>query len=179
MYWLKPSLVIRRAAAAVLIVGALVWDLRGTPMVDYPFTVRAVPQGDPIEGALEWRSIPAGVLPDPASGGHARVDLERGVPVLAAMTEAPPPIPDGWWSVPIDDAGHVAAGDTVMLVSSDPPLRVAGLVVTRQRGDRFGGDYAPALIAVPEVDAPTVATASARGALVIAVRPRGPSSPDG
>jgi hypothetical protein len=169
VYWLKPSLLPRRAAAAVLVVTAVIWDLRGPATVAYPFTTAHTPRGRTVE--IEFRHVPEGLLPPPADGGAAAIDLPAGVPLLASLVAPEVTVPDGWWSVPIDGAGHAAPGDSVMLVSADPPLRFVGLVVTSGQGDRYSGDYRPTLVALPEEEAALASAATALGTLIVAVQP--------
>ena len=178
MYWLKPSLLPRRAVAVVLVLGALAWDLRGSPTVPYPFTGSAVGRGQPVT-SIEWRDVPAGLLPESADTGIAAVDLPPGAPILAAALRSPISAPQGWWAVPVEAAAHAAAGDTVMLVSADPPFETTGIVTSAQQGDRYGSGFRPALVAVPESHAAAVASAAARGALLAAVRPDGGEPPPG
>jgi hypothetical protein len=59
----------------------------------------------------------------------------------------------------------------VLLVVTDPPLTVGGIVVSTQRGDPYSLDYRPALVAVPGEVAPVIAAAGRAGLLVTAVRP--------
>ena len=66
---------------------------------------------------------------------------------------------------------HAAAGDEVLLVVTDPPLTVRGVVVSAQQGDAYSLDYRPAVVAVPEESAAVVAAAAAAGTLVAAVAP--------
>jgi hypothetical protein len=66
---------------------------------------------------------------------------------------------------------HARAGDVVMLVVTDPPTTITGLVVSAQQGDPYSLDYRPAVLAVPGESAALVATAAASGALVAAVAP--------
>ncbi|MDX1690951.1 MAG: hypothetical protein R3290_08015 [Acidimicrobiia bacterium] len=169
MYWLGPSPLPRRVAAVLLVVAALAWDLRSRATVDYPFAAADTARGEPV--AVEWRPVPAGILPEPAGTGVAAVEVRAGTPLTASVLTATPIPPDEWWAVPVDAAAHAAAGDTVLLVSADPPLEVTGLVTAAQEGDRFGTAYRAALVAVPGAQAPLVAAAAARGSLLVAVRP--------
>jgi hypothetical protein len=58
-----------------------------------------------------------------------------------------------------------------MLVITDPPLTIGGIVVSTQRGDPYSLDYRPALVAVPGNVAPLIAAADRAGSLVTATRP--------
>ncbi|NIV57918.1 MAG: hypothetical protein GWN48_21330, partial [Actinobacteria bacterium] len=166
---MKPSLVPRRVAAALLVMAALVWDLGGSATVAYPFTATPAARGRPVE--VEYRQVPEGLFPPGADTGTAVVDLPAGVPLLPYLVGTGVTVPDGWWTVPIEGAAHAASGDRVMLVSADPPLRFIGLVVSAGRGDRYSGDYRPALVALPEEEAALASAASSLGGLVVAVQP--------
>jgi len=99
------------------------------------------------------------------------VDLAEGEPISASVVAAPATVPEGWWAIPIDVGPHAAPGDEVLLVVTDPPVTVAGVVVGAQRGDPYSLDYRPALVAVPGDMAAVVAAAEQAGVLVTATRP--------
>ena len=173
MYWLPRPPYLRWAGAALLLLGALAWDLRGPALEVRPFAARAVAAGEPIDAAaVEWREVPAGLLPSPdLTGAAAVVDLAAGDPLLPALLGTRVAIPDGWWEIPVAVGTHAAAGDAVMLVITDPPATVQGLVVSPQQGDAYSLDYRPAVVAVPAEAAGLVASAAAAGSLVAAVAP--------
>jgi hypothetical protein len=173
VFWLQPPPYKRWAAAALLVIGAMVWDLRDTATAPYPFAARAIASGDPI-GAddVVWRRLPEGAYPLPdLEAATAAVDLAAGEPLTAAVLAGATPIPDGWWAIPIDVSPHAGPGDQVLLVVVDPPLTLAGVVIEPQRGDATSLDHRPALVAVPGDQAPLIAAAEAAGLLVSAVRP--------
>ncbi len=62
-------------------------------------------------------------------------------------------------------------GDEVLLVVTDPPLTVNGLVIEAQVGNSYSLDFRPAAVAVPAAAAPAVAAAERGNVLVAAVRP--------
>lgn len=173
MYWLQPPPYLRRAAAAALLLAAFVWDLRGTANTPHPFAARPLPAGSPIAaGDVDWRHLPRGAFPVPSlEGMTAAVDLAPGDPLTAPVLTEPMEVPEGWWAVPVDIRSPATPGSSVLLVVLDPPLTVPGVVVTPQRGDRFGMDYSPAMVAVPAEAAPLVAAAERAGFLVTATRP--------
>jgi len=103
-------------------------------------------------------------------GAVAAVDIEAGDPITRAAIAPTVSAPDGWWAVPIDIAG-AGPGATVLLVITDPPLTVLGLVIHAQAGDRLALDHQPALVAVPGEAAALVAAAERAGLLVAAVQP--------
>ena len=164
---------LRRAAAVALVIGAVVWDLRGSATEAHPFAANAIAAGEPIgSDDVRWRRLPEGsfAIPD-LGGGVAAVDLAAGDPITGSVLTPPSEIPEGWWAVPVDVGPHALSGDPVLLVVTDPPLTVAGIVVTGQRGDPYSLDYRPALVAVPGEMAPVIAAAARAGLLVAAVRP--------
>jgi len=173
VYWLQPPPYKRWAAAGLLVVGAFLWDLRGSATEPHPFAARTITAGSQIGAAdVAWRRLPAGsfAIPD-LTAAMAAVDLAAGEPLSAAVLAGSTPIPDGWWAIPIDVSPHAGPGDEVLLVVVDPPLTLPGIVIEPQRGDATSLDHRPALVAVPGDQAPLVAAAEAAGLLVSAVRP--------
>jgi len=171
VYWLQSPPYLRRAAAVLLIVGALLWDLRTEPTEQRPFAARDIAVGETLgTDAVSWRRVPAGLLPETAvSGAVAAVDVAAGEPLTPGVLRGSITVPEGWWGLPVPIGAHAAAGDVVMLLATDPPLSVPGLVVRPQHGDAYSMDYRPALVAVPGESAALVAAAAARGTLVAAV----------
>ncbi|MEK7252278.1 MAG: SAF domain-containing protein, partial [Actinomycetota bacterium] len=173
VYWLQPPPYLRWAAAAVLVVGAFLWDLRGAAAEPHPFAARAISAGARL-GAddIVWRRLPEGAFTVPdLSTAVAAVDLEAGEPISAAVLAGPIVVPDGWWAIPIDVSSHAGPGDEVLLIVVDPPLTLSGIVIEPQVGDATSLDHRPALVAVPGSQAPLVAAAAEARLLVTAVRP--------
>jgi hypothetical protein len=137
-----------------------------------PFTTRAVAAGGAITADdLEWRAIPAGLLPAPdLTRPIAAVDLTPGVPLVDAVLRAPAAIPEDWWCIPVPIGVDARPGDQVLLVVTEPPLTVVGLVISPQHGDPYSMGFRPASVAVPAEAAALVAAAGAQGVLVTAVR---------
>jgi hypothetical protein len=173
MYWLQRPPYLRRAAAVALVAAAFAWDLRGSSTEVHPFAARAIAAGSPIDQAdLTWRRIPEGSFDVPELTGRvAAVDLAAGDPISGSVLAPPTSVPAGWWAVPVDVGAHAVTGEPVLLVVTDPPLTVGGIVVSTQRGDPYSLDYRPALVAVPGEVAPVIAAAGRAGLLVTAVRP--------
>ncbi len=173
MYWLPRPPYLRWAGAALLLLGALAWDLRGPAMELRPFAGRPLRAGEALDdSAVEWREVPAGLLRAPdLDGATAAVDLAPGDPLVDAVLSREVAVPPGWWKVPLAVGTYAAAGDSVMLVITDPPATVEGLVVSPQQGDAYSLDYRPAVVAVPADAAAQVAAAAAAGSLVAAVAP--------
>jgi len=173
MFWLQPPPYLRRIGAVLLVVGALVWDLRGSATISYPVASRAVAAGTAISGDdIRWVRLPEGSLPPPdVADAVAAVDIAAGDPIAPSLIAPKVLLPAGWWAVPIEVGVGATPGDTVLLVVTDPPLTIPGLVMQAQNGDRLALDYRPALVAVPGETAAVVAAAERAGLLVTAVRP--------
>ena len=173
VYWLQRPPYLRWAAAALVLLGALAWDLRSAPTAMHPFAARAIEAGA-VPGAedVEWRRIPAGVLATPSlEGVVAAVDLAAGEPITASALTGPTTVPDGWVALPVDIGSHAPAGAEVVLIVVDPPGSVPGIVVQAQSGDPYSLDFVPAVVAVPRDRAVDVAIASTRGQVIAAIAP--------
>lgn len=173
MYWLQRPPHLRRLGAGLLVLFALLWDLRSAATEPYPFAARTIPPGGAFtDEVIEWRSLPVGALPVPDLGaGAAAVAIGAGDPITPSMIAPAASVPEGWWAVPVDLPSRSAVGTGVMLVVVEPPMSIPGIVVATQRGDRFSLDYAPSLVAVPGDLAPLVAAAERAGMLVAATEP--------
>ncbi len=74
VYWLPRPPYLRWAAAALLVLGALAWDLRSPAVELRPFASRPVRAGEALDAsAVAWREVPAGLLalPQVDPGGAA------------------------------------------------------------------------------------------------------------
>ena len=152
VYWLQPPPYLRWAAAAVLVVGAFLWDLR-VPLPNRIRLQRAISAGARL-GAddIVWRRLPEGAFTVPdLTTAVAAVDLEAGEPISAVVLAGPIVVPDGWWAIPIDVSSHAGPGDEVLLIVVDPPLTLSGIVIEPQVGDATSLDHRPALVAVPGI----------------------------
>jgi len=173
VYWLPRPPYLRWAAAALVVLGALAWDLRAPVAELRPFAAHPLRAGEALDAsAVAWREVPAGLLATPdLEGAAAAVDLAAGDPLVAAVLRRGVAVPEGWWEIPVAVGAHAAPGDEVKLIIVDPPATVPGLVVGRQQGDAYSLDYRPAVVAVPGEAAALVAAAAAAGALLVAVAP--------
>ncbi len=172
MYWFRRPPYLRWAVAAVIAAAAVVTELRGTPTVPHPFATAAIPAGAELTGAaVEFRQVPPGLLPevDPA-GARAARPVAAGDPLVPADLGTGPATPDGWWAVPVDLPDAAVAGQDVAVVLVDTGSTAPGFVVAATGDDGFGA-RTPGLVAVPEADAPAVAQAAARDALVVILAP--------
>jgi hypothetical protein len=173
VYWLQRPPYLRWTAAAILVLGAALWDLRGDQRHTRPFLTASLPAGSRIPAeAVEWREVPADLLVLPElSGRVTAVDLQAGDPLIPSVLAPAVTAPTGWWSVPVQIGRHAEPGDEVMLVTIDPPLTVPGIVLEAESGDAYSLDFRPAVVAVPGESAPVVAAAAGEGRIVAVVRP--------
>ena len=173
MYWLQRPPYLRWAAAVLVILGALTWDLRGTPTAMHPFAARPIEAGARLEADdVEWREIPAHVLTPPAlQGVVTAIAVAEGEPITAALLAEPTDVPEDWVALPVDVGVHAVRGARVVLIIVDPPASVPGIVVEAQSGDPYSLDFSPAVVAVPGDRAVDVAVAAASGRVVAAVTP--------
>ena len=159
---------LRYVAAAVVVLAAVVWDLWPEATVRHPFAAGAITAGSTFDGAVEWRSIPTGVLPHVDPMGVAMVDLAEGEPILPShVGEAP--VPDGWWVVSLAVPRGTRVGSEVRVAVTSPAVAEATLVrgvVVAGTPDAPG---AVGSVAVPEGDAGLVAAAAAGGRATVLV----------
>jgi hypothetical protein len=164
---------LRWGAATLLILAALGWDLRRPATELMPFASRTLQSGEAIDAtAVEWKEVPSHLLPaTDLTGVFAAVDLDRGDPLVNGVLRGLAATPDGWLEIPMETGVRARPGDEVVLVITEPPATVPGLVVDPQKGDAYSLDFRPAVVAVPAESAALVAAATAQGTLVVAVRP--------
>lgn len=168
VFWLTRPPYLRWAAAAALIVAALMWDLRSSAEVLYPFTSRAVTAGARItETEVEWRRMPEGAmaLPD-LSDPIASRDLPAGEPILPSAVSATMVIPEGWWSVPVPLPTTAVPGTAVHLIDTISELETDGIVVTAGSDDLLSFEQSGMVAVAPEAAA-HVAIAAREGTLVV------------
>lgn len=166
MYWLRRPPYLRWAVAAALILVAAIWDSAGPATVPYPFATATIEPGTAVDGNVEWRAIPAGLLPSwtgPVTGS-ARVYLAAGDPLLPSLVTAGDPVPSGWWSIPLQLPAPIPPGTPVQVLLNGDVTPISG-VVTREAGD-YQQD---ALVAFPDHDAAAVAIAARDDAIVVMV----------
>lgn len=167
VYWMAPLPVRRYLAAALLVAAALAWDLRPVPTVDHPFAAVPLAAGTEVtDQMVRWERVPVGMLPSVDLDGRVRAPVAVGEPLLPTHLDAAPPIPDGWWSVPLDLPSSVVAGSGVRVAITSPGSEDASLIqgIVVRAGDASGRGGA---VAVPEQDAGRVATASAGGRALV------------
>ena len=172
MFWLTRPPYLRWAAAALLLVAALAWDVRGRTGIPYPFAAHQIAAGAAIEESdVEWKTVPAGLLamPDLSAPIAARA-IAAGEPILASALDATGSIPDGWWSVPVALPSAAVAGSRVRLIATDTMVESEGIVVAVGSADLLSVAEA-GLVAVPPDHATAMAAASVAGSLIVLVAP--------
>ena len=157
MYWLSRPPVLRYALATTVVLTALWMEVRPTDAVMHPFAVHSIPAGRTVTPSdVEFRSVPAGLLPAvslPQVTGHS---VRAGDPILTAQSW--PTTPAGWWALEMPSPAKVAPGSRVRVViteSDQPAVSTIGIVV--DTGEAFG--ETTALVAVAEEWADTLAAA--------------------
>lgn len=171
MFWLTRPPYLRWAAAALLLVAALAWDLRGRSGSPYPFAAEAIAAGAAIgEEDVEWRTTPRGLLtmPDLTAPVAAR-PIAAGEPILPSAVDADQGIPQGWWAVPVALPMAAAVGAQVRLIT-DSGVQSEGIVVAVGSSDLLSIAEA-GLVAVPPDHAASVAMAAMDGTLIVLVAP--------
>ena len=161
----------RWIAAAALVFGAAVIEFRPTETERYPFAAESHEPGDPL--SIEWRELPAGSYAIPTLRGMVAAHaLERGDPVITSAVARPTGVPDDWWALSLEVPSRLAPGTpTLLVIAGGSEAPVPGIVVTSSEPDRFSASGPTALIAVPEVEAPSVAAAAADRQVVVLVGP--------
>jgi hypothetical protein len=99
----------------------------------------------------------------------ATVDIEAGDPVTRSMTTTSPPLPQGWWSVPIDLPQGIPPGASIRVIFPDG--RAATGIVTQPATDDGYGISSQGTVGFPQSMADTVAQLAAAGDLVVLVEP--------
>ncbi|MGI8518586.1 MAG: hypothetical protein ACR2ME_09650 [Acidimicrobiia bacterium] len=167
MYWLSKPPYLRRAAAVLILLAAMAWEIRPVSQERRPFLAAAVSAGDGVTtDQIDWRDVPVGVLPELAEpGGTFVADFSAGTPLVASMLAAEPAMPDGWWGIEVPVPAGTSAGTDVRLVVDvrQEPRVIAGLVIRIVGEDSFDG--LTALVAVPESEVGAAAAALADGSL--------------
>ena len=163
MLWLARPPYLRWAAMVLVVVVALVVDLRDQRSELRPFASRDIARGAPVDGAVEWRAVAAdGWRAVEVAGTVAATDIRRGDPVTASSLSRASVPPEHWWSIELDLPKGAAAGRPARIVVADPPLSVDGIVGSVSDGGAFAATTS-GLIAVPPDTADAVARAAAVG----------------
>ena len=176
MWWLRPVPWLRFAAAALLVTLLIATELRDPATERYPFAARDVEAGTAMgDPGVEWRDVPAGLLPPFEPSGATRVAVKGGTPLVPELTAPLRPVPGDWWVIEVPLGAEAAPGTTVRLVILEPAMAVTGVVVTGPRLDSFGGLERGA-VAIPPANADVVARAAAGDRVVTLVSAAGVGS---
>ena len=172
MFWLTRPPYIRWVVAASIVVAALLWDLRGSAQIQYPFAATAIAAGTPItDSQVVWRSIPVGAMEMPdLSDPVASRDVAAGEPIIPSAVSGESIVPDGWWSVPVPLPGSALPGTRIRLVGIETEFETDGIVVSVAGEDLLSFSES-GLVAVPPAFAAVVAIASRDGTLIVLVEP--------
>jgi hypothetical protein len=166
VYWLARPPILRYVAAVAVLLVAVVWDLWPEAVVRHPFAATRVPAGAPFEGAIEWRTVPDGLLPEVEPVGVAMVDLAAGEPVLPSHVGRAP-VPDGWWVVSLEVPSGVRVGAEVRVAVTSPGSSEAALIRGIVVAGTPDGVGATGGVAVPEAEAALVAAAASGGRVAV------------
>jgi SAF domain len=171
VFWLTRPPYLRWAAAVVLFLAALMWDLHGRGGVSYPFAARPIDAGASLgEEDVEWRTVPDGlfVMPD-LSAPVATRPIAAGEPILPSFVDESAGIPEGWWAVPVALPAAATRGASVRLIAPGG-VETDGIVVAVGSSDLLSFSDA-GLVAVPPDHAATVAAAAIEGTLIVLIAP--------
>ncbi len=166
---MKHPPVWRHLAAAALVVFGLYGEFRQPPVSSHPYLSADVEAGAVID-QLEWREIPAGVLPSVTDLPLvARIDLPAGTPLIPSVLGEVVP-PEGWLSLVIEMPTLTAPGTRLMLLTDQTSDPVDAVVLASARDD-IGYGAPTGIIAIAPDKALTVARAAASGSLTVLMVP--------
>lgn len=173
MLWLSRPPYLRWVGAGVLAVLAIYGRLAPTPTELRPFAIRAIAPGEEVTGdAVDWRPVPAGLLPEvdlPAVSAEA---IRPDEPILPSDLGEVVSAPSDWWAVEVGIPPGTTPGTTVRLVASDPAGATAvvpGTVMAITGTPDGFDDRVKALVAVPPDGVAVVSVAAAEQRLTVAV----------
>jgi len=172
VFWLRRPPYARWFVAAALVAAAAAIDLRDAPTQPHPYLTVAVAAGETIDdGLVEWRDVPAGVLPEvDLTTSIAARNLIAGEPLVPSDLSATTAIPTDWWAVPLPIPGNPAPGTAVRIVLTDTSTTIEGVVVAAAPQDGFAAQ-STGLTAVPGKQAAAVAAAAIEQRMVVLVAP--------
>ncbi len=172
MYWLSPPPYLRYAAAGLVVLVALWFDLRPNPSEPRWVAREEIPAGTPLDVDLfEEQSMPVGLLARVEPTGVAAIPIANDEPLLPGHVLAVVP-PDGWWVISLEIPTHLPTGAhlRVVVLSDDPttePVSIPGMVIgpavdgSMNFGDPVGS------VAIPGDAVESVAAAATRGRIVV------------
>ncbi|MDH3193912.1 MAG: hypothetical protein OEM40_06295 [Acidimicrobiia bacterium] len=175
MYWFRRPPYLRWAAAALLVITATWLDVRPQPTVLHPFAAVALTEGTVIEnGMIEWRTIPANLLPDPGNPVEmVSRSVSAGEPLVpSAVSNSRIVAPEGWWTLETRLPRGAHPGQAVQLIlleneTGEVPAAIPGMVVAAPVEDPLAFESLAGLIAVPAESATRVAAAVAEARVAV------------
>jgi hypothetical protein len=156
------------------LIGSAAWiDLRPEPVVLQPFAAVDFVAGTPLDDTMiEWRTIPAGILPPlPDPQGIVLHPLAAGEPLVPSLASiGRVPVPAGWWTmeVHLPPGSFPGQGVRLVVLPTNPDERarsLPGLVIVPApiEQDPLAIEPLPGLVAIPDEFAATAAAAIADG----------------
>ena len=169
MLWLSRPPYLRWFAAGAIVLAALAWDVSERKSESFPFASTEISAGTAItEDLIEWRQVPEGAIPGPyLLGASATTDINAGDPITRSVLSRTEPLPDGWWSIPIEIPNGVPIGAIIRVVFPDGRA-ATGVVTSPASSDGFGVP-SPGTVGFPQDVADIVAQLAATDSLVILV----------
>lgn len=167
VYWMRRPPYLRWLIAAALIVIGLMLESGGGKTERYPFAATAVNAGTDIATAVEWRTVPSGLLPawEDSVTGIAACDVLAGHPLLPGLRKELA-IPAGWWSIPVPLPVAATPGTRLRLLNSVTGELVDGVLATTDTDDGFA---TVVMVAFSPDDAPRAAQTVASDAFVVMI----------
>ncbi len=177
MYWFPRPPYVRYTLAALVLMAAIWLDIRPADTVLYPVARTDLPAGTELDDrSIEWRPLPAGVLPPPVVDGRLIRPVAAGEPLRASdLASDVAAAPTDWWSLELALPTGVVAGQPLRLVvlpvqGVDPPDPIPAIVVAPGRpGSGLGGGATRGLVAVPPEQAGVAAAAAAENRVTILI----------
>ena len=147
-------------------------DLTGPPAELRPFAIDDIEVGAKIDqSSVEYREVPAGILPEVATLNYAAISIAAGEPVTATATTDRVPLPDGWWAIEIPTPSGVLPGTELRLIVDDEFGTVAPALVlsvgSQSESDAWSEDLS--MVAIPADQAASVASAKSLGTLTVLI----------
>ena len=176
MYWFRRPPYFRWTAAALLVVLAIWLDVRPEPTELRPFAAVDLTEGTAIEEAMiEWRAIPAGLLPDPGDPvGTVSRSVMAGEPIVpSAIARDQVVAPPGWWILETPLPQGAFPGQPVHLVvlsqaTTETPQAIPGIVISPASArDPLDVEEPAGLVAVPAESATRAAAAVAQSEVTV------------
>jgi len=175
VYWFRRPPYLRWAAAALLLLTAAWLDVRPQPTVLHPFAAVALSEGTVIEEAMiEWRTIQAGLLPDPGDPvGMVSRPVAAGEPLVpSAVSSSRIVAPEGWWTLETRLPSGAFPGQAIQLIvleneMQEVPRAIPGIVIAAPVADPMAFQDLPGLVAVAAELAAIAVSAVADGRVAV------------